>query len=74
MEESINEFRDKHALLLTEIKRLTDESADDTQAARTRELRSILRVVARSFLRENVDPSVSEAQLQEWLGRLDAAA
>jgi hypothetical protein len=73
MDDSIVEFRDKHALLLTEIRRLSDDAADDTQVARTRELRSILKVVARSFLRERVDPAVSEDQLQEWLMRLEAA-
>jgi hypothetical protein len=73
MEESLNEFKDRHALLLTEIKRLEDETTDDGMLARTRELKSILKVVARSFLRENVDPQVSEEQLQTWLVRLEAA-
>ncbi|HEY8739160.1 MAG TPA: hypothetical protein VIN56_01025 [Candidatus Dormibacteraeota bacterium] len=73
MEESLNDFKDRHALLLTEIKRLEDETTDDGMQARTRELKSILKVVARSFLRENVDPEVSEEQLQTWLGRLEAA-
>ncbi|MDQ6747638.1 MAG: hypothetical protein M3010_05965 [Candidatus Dormibacteraeota bacterium] len=73
MDESLNEFKDRHALLLTEIKRLEDETTDDGGQARTRELKSILKVVARSYLRENVDPQVSEEQLQYWLGRLVAA-
>jgi hypothetical protein len=73
MEESLNEFKDRHALLLTEIKRLEDETTDDGMLARTRELKSILKVVARSFLRENVDPQVSEEQLHTWLVRLEAA-
>jgi hypothetical protein len=73
MDDAIIEFKDRHALLLTEIRRLADDATDDAQVARTRELRSILKVVARSFLRERVDPGVSEDQLQEWLGRLEAA-
>jgi hypothetical protein len=73
MEQALTEFKDRHALLLTEIKRLEDETTDDGMLARTRELKSILKVVARSFLRENVDPEVSEEQLQSWLGRLEAA-
>lgn len=72
MEESITEFRDQHALLLTEIRRLQQE-ADDNHASRQRELLSILKVVARSFLRENVDPSLTEDQLSDWLQRLEAA-
>ncbi len=72
MEESIKQFRDEHALLLTEIRRLQQE-ADDSQASRQRELKSILKVVARSYLRENVDPSVTEDQLSDWLNRLEAA-
>ena len=72
MEESLTDFRDRHALLLTEIRRLT-EDADDTLQSRNRELRSILKVVARSYLRENVDPAVSEEQLSDWLTRLEAA-
>lgn len=73
MEESLSEFKDQHALLLTEIRRLEDETTDDGRLARTRELKSILKVVARSFLREKVDPEVSEEQLQTWLSRLEAA-
>jgi len=73
MDSSILEFRDKHALLLTELKRLTEDGADEGQVARGRELRIILRVVARSFLREHYDPAVSEAQLMEWLNQLEAA-
>jgi hypothetical protein len=72
MEESITEFRDQHALLLTEIRRLKQE-VDDAHASRQRELLSILKVVARSFLRENVDPTVTEDELGEWLNRLEAA-
>lgn len=72
MEEAIVEFKDHHALLLTEIRRLS-EDADDSGAARNRELRSILKVVARSFLRENVDPTLTEDQLSDWLQRLEAA-
>ncbi len=73
MEKAINDFRDQHALLLTEIRRLKEEEADDVETARTRELRSILKVVARSYLRESVDPAISEEQLADWLGRLEAA-
>lgn len=73
MEEALNQFKDQHALLLTEIRRLTDDSTDDSQAARTRELKSILKVVARSYLREEVDPEVTEDQLTDWLSRLEAA-
>jgi hypothetical protein len=73
MDEALHQFKDQHALLLTEIRRLTDEARDDSQAARTRELRSILKVVARSYLREEVDPEVTEAQLADWLSRLEAA-
>ncbi|GAC1335364.1 MAG: hypothetical protein NVSMB17_18170 [Candidatus Dormibacteria bacterium] len=72
MDESLSEFRDRHALLLTEIRRLT-EDADESLQSRNRELRSILRVVARSYLRENVDPTVSEEQLGHWLQQLEAA-
>lgn len=72
MEESLTDFRDRHALLLTEIRRLT-EDADDSLQSRNRELRSILKVVARSYLRETVDPQVSEEQLGDWLNRLEAA-
>jgi hypothetical protein len=74
MEHTIDEFKDQHALLLTEIRRLSEEGADETHAARNRELRSILKVVARSFLRERVDPTVTEDQLQDWLSRLNLAA
>jgi hypothetical protein len=73
VEKAINDFRDQHALLLTEIKRLTEEEADDAESARSRELRSILKVVARSYLREAVDPAITEEQLSDWLGRLEAA-
>lgn len=73
MEESFTEFKDRHALLLTEIRRLSDDSADETLQARNRELRSILKVVARSYLRENVDPEVSEELVYDWLHRLEAA-
>jgi hypothetical protein len=73
MEEAINEFKDQHALLLTEIRRLSEEEADDAKSARTRELRSILKVVARSYLREAVDPGITEEQLTHWLGHLEAA-
>jgi hypothetical protein len=73
MEEAINEFKDQHALLLTEIRRLSEEEADDAKSARTRELRSILKVVARSYLREAVDLGITEEQLTHWLGRLEAA-
>jgi hypothetical protein len=72
MEASINEFKDQHALLLTEIRRLQQE-ADDSHASRQRELKSILKVVARSFLRENVDPTLTEDQLSDWLNQLEAA-
>jgi hypothetical protein len=72
MEESLTQFRDEHALLLTEIRRLQAE-ADAAQASRQRELRSILKVVARSYLRENVDPEVTEDQLSDWLMLLEAA-
>jgi len=71
---SLTRFRDEHALLLTEIRRLTEEAAaDESRANRSRELRSILKVVARSYLRENVDPDVSEDDLSDWLQRLEAA-
>jgi len=73
MEEAISDFRDQHALLLTEIRRLSQEEADDVESARTRELRSILKVVARSYLREAVDPGITEEQLTDWLSRLEAA-
>jgi hypothetical protein len=73
MDERFTEFKDRHALLLTEIKRLSDEAADEMLQARNRELRSILKVVARSYLRENVDPQVSEELLHDWLHRLEAA-
>ena len=73
MDKAINEFREQHALLLTEIKRFDDEETHDMHAARGKELRSILKVVARSFLRERVDPELSEDQLQAWLSRLEAA-
>lgn len=73
MEESFIEFKDRHALLLTEIRRLSDEAADETLQSRNRELRSILKVVARSYLRENVDPQVPEELLHDWLRRLEAA-
>ncbi|MGI8608591.1 MAG: hypothetical protein ACR2MY_05090 [Candidatus Dormibacteria bacterium] len=73
MEERFTEFKDRHALLLTEIRRLSDEAADETLQSRNRELRSILKVVARSYLRENVDPQVPEELLQDWLVRLEAA-
>ena len=73
MEESLVEFKDRHALLLTEIRRLADDGLDEALQARTRELRSILKVVARSYLRENVDPQVSEDQLSDWLTRVEAA-
>ncbi len=73
MEKAINEFRDQHALLLTEIRRLQEEDPDDTKVARKRELKSILKVVARSYLRESVDPEITEDQLTDWLARLEAA-
>lgn len=73
MEERFAEFKDRHALLITEIRRLSDEAVDDNLQARNRELRSILKVVARSFLRENVDPEVSEELLHDWMLRLEAA-
>src|SRR5438445_2487707 len=47
MEKAISDFKDQHALLLTEIRRLSEEEADDAESARTRELRSILKVVFR---------------------------
>ncbi|MFN2462637.1 MAG: hypothetical protein ABR573_01895 [Candidatus Dormibacteria bacterium] len=72
MEESLVAFKDRHALLLTEIRRLSEDPDDATQS-RNRELRSILKVVARSYLRENVDPQVSEEALIDWLTRLEAA-
>jgi hypothetical protein len=72
MEESINQFKDQHAILLTEIRRLQLE-ADTAQVSRQRELKSILKVVARSYLRENVDPGVTEDQLSDWLTQLEAA-
>jgi len=72
MEESLNAFRDQHALLLTEIRKLQLET-DQAQASRQKELRSILKVVARSYLRENVDPEVTEDELTAWLTRLEAA-
>ncbi len=72
MEKAINEFKDQHALLLTEIRRL-QEDPDDTKVARKRELKSILKVVARSYLRESVDPEITEEQLTDWLARLEAA-
>jgi hypothetical protein len=72
MEESINAFRDQHALLLTEIRKLQLET-DQAQASRQRELLSILKVVARSYLRENVDPELTEDELSAWLSRLEAA-
>jgi hypothetical protein len=72
MEESINHFKDQHAILLTEIRRLQLE-ADTAQVSRQRELKSILKVVARSYLRENVDPGVTEDQLSDWLTQLEAA-
>jgi hypothetical protein len=73
MEKAISDFKDQHALLLTEIRRLSEEEADDAESARTRELRSILKVVFRSYLRESVDPGITEEQLTDWLGRLEAA-
>ena len=73
MEKTIHEFRDQHALLLTEIKRLSAEQVDDTVVARNRELRSILKVVARDFLRGQVSPEITEDQLADWLKRLEAA-
>jgi anti-sigma factor RsiW len=73
MEKAINDFRDRHAVLLTELRRLEADPADDSHVARTRELRSILKVVARSYLREEVDPEVTEEQLREWLRQLEAA-
>ena len=73
MEERFAEFKDRHALLITEIRRLSDEAVDDNLQARNRELRSILKVVARSFLRENVDSEVSEELLYDWMRRLEAA-
>jgi hypothetical protein len=73
MEEALTEFKSEHALLLTEIRRLTDEEVDDVRVARSKELRSILKVVARSFLQERVDPRVTEDELREWLQRLEAA-
>ena len=73
MEERFAEFKDRHALLITEIRRLSDEAVDDNLQARNRELRSILKVVARSFIRENVDPDVPEELLHDWLSRLEAA-
>ncbi|MEA2645819.1 MAG: hypothetical protein QOE92_902 [Chloroflexota bacterium] len=72
MDDKIIEFRDQHAMLLTEIRRLEQEAADD-RASRQRELRSILKVVARDFLRVQVNPEVTEDQLSDWLRRLDAA-
>jgi hypothetical protein len=72
MDESLTAFRDLHALLLTEIRKLQMET-DQAQASRQRELRSILKVVARNYLRENVDPEVTEDQLDSWLTRLEAA-
>ncbi|MFY9615144.1 MAG: hypothetical protein WAT58_07055 [Candidatus Dormiibacterota bacterium] len=72
MDESIIQFRDQHALLLTEIRKL-QQAADDSQASRQRELNSILKVVARNYLREYVDPEVTEDQLSDWLTRLEAA-
>jgi hypothetical protein len=74
MEKAISDFKDQHALLLTEIRRLSEEEEEnDTESARSRELRSILKVVARSYLREAVNPSITEEQLTDWLGRLEAA-
>jgi hypothetical protein len=73
MEKAITDFKDQHALLLTEIRRLAEEEADDAKSARTRELRSILKVVARSYLREAVDPAITEEELADWLNRLEAA-
>lgn len=73
MDERFTEFKDRHALLLTEIRRLSDEAADETLQSRNRELRSILKVVARSYLRENVDPHVPDELLHDWLRRLEAA-
>ena len=73
MEKAISEFKDQHALLLTEIRRLTEEDPDDSKAARKRELKSILKVVARSYLRESVDPEITEEELADWLTRLEAA-
>ena len=58
---------------IPELRRLEADAADDSRAARQRELRSILKVVARSYLREEVDPEVTEEQLRDWLGRLEAA-
>lgn len=73
MDKTITEFRDQHALLLTEIKRLTAEQVDDTVVARNRELRSILRVVARDYLRGRVTSDLTEDELGVWLARLEAA-
>ena len=73
MDKAIDEFREQHALLLTEIKRFEEETTPDMQAARGKELRRILKVVARSFLRERVDAELSEDELQAWLSRLEAA-
>ncbi len=72
MDEALTEFKDRHALLLTEIRRLVEEP-DEAQAARTKELRSILRVVARSFLQERVGAAVTEDELKDWLQQLEAA-
>ena len=73
MENAINDFRYKHARLLAELSRRREAAADDAAAARKRELRSILKVVARNYLREEVDSDVTEQQLSDWLDKLEAA-
>jgi hypothetical protein len=73
MQDDIKEFKDRHALLLTELRRISEDPNDESNASRRKELSGILRVVARSFLRENVDPRVTEDQLAAWLTRLEAA-
>ena len=73
MDEALKQFQDRHALLLTELRRVSQADADEALAARRRELKGILKVVARDFLRENVDPEVTEEVLKAWLERLEAA-
>jgi len=73
MKDGIPEFKDQHALLLTELRRLSADPNDDSTMSRRKELRSILKVVARDYLRENVDPEVTEDQLADWLQKLEAA-
>ena len=65
----IREFRDRHAILLTEIRRM---ELDDSMASRRKELKGILKVVARDFMRQH-QPEFGDDELIDWLERLEAA-